>query len=186
MNTLTNRTFSIVKGALKVADKNSDAVAYVYDRNGQLFAQMFFGKQAKPVWHYRFRTEADRAKRIADAFASRQQVAAYRNNRKAERAAETHNLQVGHVLVASWGYDQTNVDFYQVTKIISDKMVEVRKIASMSGAALSSMSGTVLPVIDHFTGEPMRKRAGRGSIKIDSSRWASVWDGKPKYESSYH
>lgn len=36
--------------------------------------------------------------------------------------------QVGEILVSSWGYDQTNIDYYQVTKV-TKASVQIRKIA---------------------------------------------------------
>ena len=39
----------------------------------------------------------------------------------------THGVKIGDVFVESWGYDQTNVDFYQVTRVMP-KSVEIRAI----------------------------------------------------------
>ncbi len=39
----------------------------------------------------------------------------------------SHGVKVGDVFVESWGYDQTNVDFYQVTRAMP-KSVEIRAI----------------------------------------------------------
>ncbi len=38
-----------------------------------------------------------------------------------------YGVKVGDIFVESWGYDQTNVDFYQVTKTMK-KMVEIKPI----------------------------------------------------------
>lgn len=177
----------IPTGAVKIADKLSDAVAHVWTNyRGEPCGMVFFGKQSKPIWHFRFRSPAEREKRIAETFTGRQASINAKTDRRAKTQAETHTLQVGHVLKSSWGYDQTNVDFYQVTAIISPKMVEIRKIGATATEALSSMSGKVVPMIDNFVGEPMRKRAGRGGIRIASYAHAYVWDGTPAYESSYH
>lgn len=180
------REFYIPRGATKIASKQSDAVAYLYGRDGRLFALGFAGKAIKPSWNYRFRSPAERENHVRGFFERCAARAGDKAKRQAEQRDATHGLQLGHVLVASWGYDQTNVNFYQVTRLVSSKMVELHPIGSMDGKAMSSMSGTVLPVIDAFTGEPMRKRARDGGVRIDSSRYARVWDGKPVYSSSYH
>lgn len=180
------REFYIPSGSTKVADKQSDAIAYVYERNGHPCAMVFYGKQAKPVWSYRFRSTEERERRVREAFSNRKAWNDRNATRRQERNAETHNLQIGHILKSSWGYDQTNVDFYQVTKIVSPKMVELRKIASTFGKALSAMSQTVFPVADQFLSEPMRKRAGRGGIKIADYAYAYLWDGRAAYSSDYH
>jgi hypothetical protein len=184
--TLTTRESFYPKSAIKVADKQSDAVAFVWESRGRPCAVVFYGKQTKPAANFRFRSPAERETTVRRYFESRRAWQKQRADWKAERVAATHNLQVGHVLKASWGYDQTNVDFYQVTALVSDKTVELRKIASQDATQLTSMSGRVLPVRDAFCGEPMRKRATRNGVRIDSSRFASVWDGMPAYESSYH
>lgn len=176
----------VPKGSIKINDKHSDAVAYLYERLGHPCVMIYVGKQTKPIANYRFKSNQAREKTIRETFAARQQRTALKTKHRAERKAETHSLQIGHVLQASWGYDQTNVDFYQVTKIISPKMVELRKIGSTETESTGSMSGKVMPMIDHFIGEPMRKRVGRsGGARIDSVRYANVWNGKPAYESSY-
>jgi hypothetical protein len=48
--------------------------------------------------------------------------------RREERKSFKHTLKEGDILSCSWGYDQTNVDFYQVTKVVSDKTVKIRQI----------------------------------------------------------
>ena len=44
----------IPKGARKVADRQSDAVAYLYETAGKPYAIAYCGKRAKPDWHHRF------------------------------------------------------------------------------------------------------------------------------------
>ena len=51
---------------------------------------------------------------------------------KSEQAKVTttttnHSLKVGDILVASWGYEQTNVDFYQVVALKGKTMVTVKE-----------------------------------------------------------
>jgi hypothetical protein len=65
--------------------------------------------------------------------------------------------KVGDLLYSSWGYDQTNVDFYQVTKV-GDKSVWVKPIA---GESVPNTSGhdsvNVRPLKDKFAGEEIYK-----------------------------
>lgn len=168
--------------AIKIADKQSDAVAYVWGAGDRLRAVIFFGKQSKPIGNYRFISATSRERTIVTYFERRRR----HHQMKQERTDATHNLQVGHVLRASWGYEQTNVDFFQVTAVISAKTVELRAISSTRGAAHTSMSGTVLPVLDAFAGKPMRKRATRDGVRVSMCQYARIWDGKPVFESSWH
>jgi hypothetical protein len=173
-------------GAVKVSDKASDAVAYLYtDPRGRPCARLFYGKQAKYVWAYSFRTADDRAAAIARGFKHRQEW----NARKAEQAAarrKKSKLQLGHILVSSWGYEQTNVNFYQVTRLISATMVELRPIGICDEPTLY-MQGRCTPHADAFTGEPIRRRVSWGdNVRINDSQTAHLWDGRPMSWSSYH
>ena len=79
--------------------------------------------------------------------------------RRAEQAAKRaggHKLQAGDVLRCSWGYDQTNIDYYEVTRLIGRRMVEIRKIGAESIES-GSMTGECVPRPGHYVGEPMRK-----------------------------
>ena len=49
-----------------------------------------------------------------------------------ERKALRHDLKAGTILYAASGYDQTNIDFYEVVMVISPKTVEVREIEQVS------------------------------------------------------
>src|SRR5580704_2681103 len=62
----------IPQGATKIADKQSDAVAYIYTNASQRpCARVFFGKQTKPVVHCYYRSEAERERAVILAFQGR-------------------------------------------------------------------------------------------------------------------
>lgn len=65
-------------------------------------------------------------------------------------------IKIGSIFNSSWGYDQTNVDYYQVIKLLP-KSVVVRKIKS-SIKETGFMSGHSLPLPNSFIGEPTTKR----------------------------
>lgn len=96
-----------------------------------------------------------------------------------------HNFQIGDILYSSWGYDQTNVDFYQVVKV-TPSTIGIRKIDS-DLKATGFMCGHVTAKPGQFVSdEVMVKRPDRnGYIKISSYASANKWDGKPKYQSWY-
>lgn len=182
------REFYIPNGAEQVADPNSDAVAYTYERAGVLYGMVFVGKQSKPLWHYRYRNEAERAGRIEAAFAARRATLAYRAESRAKRKAELakpHGLNVGSVLVSSWGYEQTNIDYFQVTALVGSRMVEVRPILSDSEET-GWCRGKSVPAADQFAGPAKRRRVmPGGTVRIDSVRRARPWDGQPNNWTSY-
>lgn len=98
-------------------------------------------------------------------------------------------VEVGTIFVSSWGYDQTNVDFYQVIRLMPAS-VELRPIGKHY-TETGFMSGTSVPIPDNFVGGPFTKRVtggwrGDGAwINLTSYSGASVWDGQPERESHY-
>ena len=67
-------------------------------------------------------------------------------------------LQAGDILAYSWGWEQTNVDFFQVVRATA-KSVWIRPIAGTEiSDGPTSMTGTVKPVINRFTGPVKRKK----------------------------
>ncbi len=188
----TTRSVYIPKNATRVAAKGCAAVFYTFaGTQGRPTAIAFLGAARKPSWRFWFRSEADRAKRIAAAIEAQTALEATKADRKAALKAEMANpvaLVVGDILSCSWGYDQTNVDFYQVTALIGTSMVEVREIAGDETGNGLAMQGTVVAVRDRFIGEPQKFKvvgSGRDAIKPASYSWAAKWDGRPLHVSSY-
>jgi hypothetical protein len=183
------REYFVPKGAAKVADKLSDAVAYIYtDKQGRPCSRVFYGKQTKPVHSFYHRNEAEREKSITRDFEARRAYAKRLAARREERKGE-HTLVVGTVLRSSWGYDQTNIDFYEVTRLIGKHSVEIRKIGAESRETgwAGSMTGDCLPMEGKFIGDPMVKRANPdNSVKVrDWGVWARPWDGRIEKWTAY-
>lgn len=185
------REFYIHKGASK-AQEVPGAVVYTYEAAGAVYAQGFAGARAKPAWHHRFRSTEQRDKHIADFLEgvklSREAKIAGANERAAKLALPM-GLKVGAILVASWGYDQTNVDFYEVVEVLGHRSIMVRPIGSKmepSSPGYSSMAGHCTACPGQYTGEAFRKRVGVGDyVKLTSYSSASPWSGRPMYSSWY-
>jgi hypothetical protein len=164
-----DRNFYIPKeGATEMHDEQSDAVCYTYERAGVLYALAFVGKQAKPLWHYRYKSAENRQEAITKCFEGRRATLAYKAERTASRHAFRHTLKVGDVLRSSWGYDQTNVDFYQVVALKGETQVTVRKIAHVSETT-GMDCGKCAPDVGNFLEreKPMTCRVQQGnSIKV--------------------
>lgn len=123
---------------------------------------------------------------VVAQFAAIKAAAEEKKTIRAKRAAHVTSLKVGDILVSSWGWEQTNVDFYQVVNIITGKTIEIRPIAEKTVTATGSMSETVTAVPDEFTGSARRVRVSTDdSIKLNSYKYASKWDGQPEYQSHY-
>jgi hypothetical protein len=161
----------VPKGALKVLDKQSDAVAYLYERNGRLFGLVFTGKRTKPDSHYRFRSSEERERSIQRAFEARQSHHDRRRQDREARKTASNPFVVGDILSTCWGYDQTNREFFEVTAV-RGKSVWLREI-SQKAVETQSMAGKTVPLPGQYVGEEFRRLAISTSIKIDKVRCAS-------------
>ena len=113
--------------ALYICDL-SGAEAYTYTLKGRFILAVFTARSKKPVFHYAFSNDTDRTERLEGFFNAQRRDAARRIEARAARFNYEVKLVEGDILYTSWGWEQTNVDFYQVIHVINKKIV-VRKIA---------------------------------------------------------
>ena len=188
MKTTLTREFYIPKGYIQyspnLGDYPKDMFAcYVTKDDSDPRAIFFVGKQSKPTWHFGFYTLSDMKHKINTTISNL--MSNY--ERKVERKvalSQPSTLKVGDIMYASWGYDQTNVDFYQVIKTIGKRTVELRPI-SQSLDHTEVHSDYVLPVKDSFTGEAKKHIVKNGKdISLNSYSSAWLWDGRPKYQTA--
>lgn len=99
-------------------------------------------------------------------------------------------IEPGQIFYASWGYEQTNVDFYRVVKLKGD-WITLEPIESQeSSDGELSMTGRAVPADPIIpTGQPFRRKLNiypSGSFaRIQPYAFAYPWDGQPKRVSSY-
>lgn len=152
--------------AERIADE-SGAMAwecFLYQRAGKWIALAYRGKAYKKTAHFSYPTEAHARDFIARFAEQAHAITQRQQQRAAERRAELdkpHSLTVGAVLVSSWGYDQTNVSFYEVTRVIGKRAVEVRAIAAEAHHT-GDMQGRCVPMPGQYTSAPMRRLVGHG------------------------
>lgn len=124
---------------------------------------------------------------------SARKAAATRALRKAEedeRAASLKPVRKGDIFVSSWGYDQTNVDFYEVVKVSGPRTVQVVKIGQCVDYA-GSGSDRVVPDRRVRLSEPMTKRLrpayynDEWVFKVASYADAYTWDGSPRHQTAW-
>ena len=94
---------------------------------------------------------------------------------------------VGDILVASWGYEQTNIDFYQVVSA-SGSMATIRKITGRFVGERGRGTDTVFPDPGSFVGAPKRARVQKSShygysVKVNDHH-AYPWTGRPEHQTS--
>ncbi len=189
-----DRSFYIPKGARKISAKGIAADVYVYERestNGRIshLALAFFGKAKKPTFNFSFNKADRREEYVRGRLEDYRASLAYKAGERAKRTAAGRGLELGDILRASWGYDMTIVDYYEVTKLIGKTMVEIRKIgADKTGGGFSGKS---FPCPGEYIGEPERKIAKDGAISMTSYSSAYLLEpeitaGAKVYAGSYY
>ena len=141
----------------------------------------------KPILNLIFKSWERAEERIKSELDARAAWGEQKQKRAEERLAYRHDYKAGDILYTSWGYDQTNIEFFQVVAVPSSKSITVREIASaMPRGEEGFMSGRVVAVPDNFIGAAITKRVTpSGSIKFASYRYAWKWDGRERYCSWY-
>jgi len=164
----------------------TDEEAIVFVHKKKMIATAFSGKKATQDWSYRFRDERERRKYVQDYFVKCKQAqelkierAAARINKKREFFA---SVKEGDIFVDSWGYDQTNVDYYIVTKKLKAS-IKIKQIGkNVEYGEFGSDKVRPNPLYEY--GEEMTKIPQDGHIKINGYRYAVLWDGVPDNETA--
>ena len=188
-NTIYTREFYLIKEYTKVISyKGTDVYMHTDTKvKNPYIAMGFIGKQAKWNFHIAFPTKERRAEWVAK-WEDRIKARDLEKQARKDRRQAPHTLQLGDVLYTSWGWEQTNIDFYQVTKLIGKKMVEIRRIAGTRDTeGMPYDQGKTMPIKDKFVDEePLRKIAsGTNAIRVNDYATAWMFDGLPKRYSTY-
>lgn len=155
----------------------------------------YIGTAGKRAFYESYRTPEARDKRVTDFFANLIAHEARKAEWKARRN-QPHTLKAGDIIVNSWGWEQTNIDFYVIVRA-SDSYVWIHPIAQ-DGRETGFMCGDTWPaepiricpkkLEDGTYTEPTKHKANlcNGSNYI-SMKYGSgyKWDGKPERNSWY-
>lgn len=111
--------------------------------------------------------------------------------------------KIGDIFYSSWGYEQTNIDFYMVTKV-HNSMVDIVHIESKIADEQKDNTNYTTVLVKPYPVIPgnakvMRKKVTISlietkdntkvdlGIRISSFQWGSKWDGRPLAEThSYY
>ena len=124
--------------------------------NGSCFAQGFSGKRTTPDFHYTFKTAAAAqvyiegyVTNIQKAITNKAEVMAIRKKERKEKQVSEY-IKLGDLFHYSWGYEQTQCEFFQVTKV-GKATIELTPITSKMTKATSSMSCYLIPCKNKFS-----------------------------------
>lgn len=155
---------------------NEDAIVFYNEE--KICAMGFKGKRKNSAFHVRFRTKERMMEYAQEFLKDVSDRIAYRKKMKQEQSQKLKNLvsetKPGDIFYNSWGYNQTNVDFYKVIKTKGSTQLELIAVYSNKDWT-GDMTGKATP-------DPKREYGEKFSCKGDKF---SKWDGKPKYFSCY-
>lgn len=175
----------IPEGCTTIDYPELNAVVYIKDRK----AMVYTGTNRKPDFYFIFPNTEERDTYVKNYIEGLQREADEKKRRKEERANYTHTFQVDDILSSLWGYEQTNVYFYQVVKVSSPKTIVIRRIKSgIVDEDHYQMTGHVVPVPSAFIEdvEPLQRRVFPGDIvNINSYAIAQRWNGTPETFTNY-
>lgn len=104
--------------------------------------------------------------------------------------SEKDGYQVGDIVESSWGYDQTNIDYYRIVKR-TESTVWVRKVQTRVVESVGWAIDKVAPG-DDVEGAPVlrRKLYKHDDVPVGLSihgsfGWASAYDGGTSLRTSY-
>lgn len=156
--------------------------------------KMWNPKGKRPFAHYYFESAEKRQAYIDGQVANFESHKVRVSERREARAGDAAGLelvQVGFIFHYSWGYDQTQCEYFQVTEK-NGKMVTIREIGSTSIAdgTPQPMSEYRIAVKDSFleNSKPLKKRlqfsSGVPYLKMKCG-YARPWKGDKNYCSWY-
>lgn len=131
-------------------DKIEQPDFVVYMNSDKKNAIAYIGKSYKKSFYYRFKTVDEMEKYCLDWALE----TAKRFDKKRELQEKTRNINaadhfsIGEIIYNSWGWEQTNIDFFQITEVTAKK-IRVKQIAQKTEET-GFMCGNTSPIKDEF------------------------------------
>lgn len=181
------------KGAMAInhPDSLGTAYAYICDRTGKWAVVAYRGTAGKSSFHFTYRSREQAEKAVGDWLQGLTEHAKLIAER---RVLKPHTFKPGDIVTNSWGYDQTNVDWYRVTRA-TKHFVWLKPIAA-NVVEDGFMSGPSMPQVDTASddpnkwgfvdkNEPEEQHKAEGEHVCMEYGSGSKWDGKARYCSWY-
>jgi hypothetical protein len=168
--------------------------SYSIDNNKLSLIFYSFGK-SKPI-RYRFSKIETLDKYLLDSISYSNKTAETRRQNKSinEEFNAKENIKIGTILYNSWGYEQTNIDFYKVVGYKGNKYIHIKEL-SRNRTESSFMSGICVPIDELKEGGKeyflkCKMKIYGNSVQLEFSSPESyysfsIWDNRPLYYSTY-
>jgi len=157
-------------------------VAYCYESKRGPALLAYKGRQSKPARYLAFGSVEARD-RLLSAFVAQEEA---NEASKRERKQAAHGLAVGDIVYSTWGYEQTNVTFYEVVRLPSGRSATLREIeAETVEDAPGSMTGSSTPKPGQYVQgakDETRRATGWQTLSAGQRYRGQLykWDGKPR------
>jgi len=117
---------------------------FYWNENKEKQVCITFSKKAKnKFWYIQFLSYDRMMKKIEETISNAVSRKKTQEEYKAKRN-KPHTLEVGDILYASWGYDQTNIDFFKVVELVGKTQVKIigvdTNIESVPGCASQDLA----------------------------------------------
>lgn len=160
-------------------------VVYLYTtKQGKPAAIAYQGRKNKSILHNVYRDEAQRLDHInqqrgwwASDYKAHQEFKAKKN--------APSELQAGDIVYVTWGWEQTNVDFYEILSLTpSGKSARIQHIKTHAReSSPQAMAGDATPILGAYEDIPeTRRTVGKFGVLTEFSKYggpAEKWDGNP-------
>jgi hypothetical protein len=170
----------------------------IYYSESDLSAMSFIGKAVKPAFYYSYRKQnldymLNSLKKYVGQqnnwFAEKNKRLAEQKQAQSELKAGDH-YKIGDIIYNSWGYEQTNIDFYQVVEVLNKK-IRVKAI-SKNYKESQFMAGHSTPIKNSFSSDEKGflltvRISGKYVCLSGGASYYSfhMYENKPLYESHY-
>ena len=151
-------------------------------KNAYPVLAIFKDKQKDAFSHYRYSSNEERDLKIIKAVEDYKKTKKIKAERKAN--AKPIEVKVGDIVYTSYGYEQTNIDFYQIVGLVGKSTAEYVSIGSKVVETTSWCSADVTPDTSIKGNNIQRGRIGQYGVKIGSLH-ASVISPNSKLHSSW-
>lgn len=180
---MITRAQYLPKNAEKVHERQDiNAVVYYTRTADKIGAIGFHGKSQKPDFLYIFKSEEQRQAHVEKYFNDLKTSLEFRNERKVQNkklyAEFLKSLKPGVILFGTWGYDQTNVDFYIIKEVKASKVLIQELSHTTVEGSEGHMSDRVVPGME--TDErPIWKQVRANRIRINDCISLRIYEPKP-------
>lgn len=158
--------------------------------NGEHYwLQMYYPRAKNPFCNAAFLSPEQREEYKQKQIKAFYELLELRKKRRDERKTTPEKLSVlkiGDIFNNSWGYDQTNQDYYQLIELKGT--VGIFRELSQERESTGFMQGRCKPIKDEFIGEPFRKKIqflGNKPFINMGVGFCDLWDGRDNYFSTY-